>query len=152
MAATTKDNGLSRGLFIAASVVQMLTAAAHTLASLQEPAPKNDQERQLIDTMRTVPVDLPGARRVMMDLFEGFGWHFTISLLALGVIGLIVARGDTRARQRFAGAAAVFMAALTVNSVIKFFLVPTAFMGVAAVLYAAAFLTGPKAESTGGSV
>lgn len=145
MADTTSKGGLSRGFFIAASTVQFLTFAAHTVAQLAGPdEPKNDQQKQLMEMMRTVRIELPGAQWATADLLNGFSWHFAISLLALGAIGLIVACGDPRGRRVFAGAAAVFMAVFTVNSVIHLFIIPTAFMGLGAMLYAASFLTGPR--------
>ena len=135
----------SRVLFMVASVVMILTCVAHTAAQLaNHQEPRNEAERRLMDAMSTVPIELPGARRVMLDLFNGFGWHYSLSMLVLGVIGLIMARGNPANRRVFAGAAGVSMAAFTVNSVIFFFIIPTALMGSAAVLYAATFLTSPK--------
>ncbi len=146
------DNKLSRGCFVAASIVQMLTAAAHTVAQLfGEQPPRTDQERQLMDLMKSVRIEFPLTPRNWVQVFEGFGWHFSLSLLALGVIGLAVTRGSPAARRAFAGIGALAMAAMTVNSVVYFFVVPTAFMGITTLLYAAAFVTAPRAGAAGGA-
>ena len=136
----TKTGGLARGLFIAASVVQVLTFVAHTIAHLTEEAPTKEDQRQLADLMRTVRLDLPGAHRTMRDLFDGFGWHFSASMLGIGVLGLAMPLG--MARQRFALIAALLMAVCLANSLIYFFIVPTVFIGLAAVLYGGAWVAG----------
>src|SRR5690348_6014370 len=94
------DSKLSRVCFVTASVVQILTAAAHTTAQLfGEDPPRTDQERQLMDVMKTVRINFPLTPRNWLAVFEGFGWHFSLSLLALGVLGLVVTRGNPAARR-----------------------------------------------------
>jgi hypothetical protein len=124
--------------FAAACAVNMLTFVMHTAARFAgaEPPQEPDQKR-LVELMSSVQVHLPGATRSTQELLDGFGWHFGLSHLAMGVIGLAV--GRTAGRRAYAGAAAVVMAVLTVNSQIHFFAVPTACMALAAVLYGAAF-------------
>jgi len=147
------DSKVSRGCFVAAGIVQMVTAAAHTAAQLLgEDPPRTDQERQLMDLMRAVRIEFPLTPRTWVEVFRGFGWHFSFSLLAIGVLGLVVTRGRPAARRAFAGVAALAMVAMTANSVIYFFIVPTAFMGLTALLYAAAFVTAPRAAGTTGVV
>lgn len=125
-------------VFAAACAVNILTFAMHTAARFAgaEPPVAPDQ-KQLVDLMSSVQIHLPGAVRSTQELLDGFGWHFGLSHLAIGAMGLAV--GRTAGRRAYAGAAAVAMAVLTVNSQIHFFAVPTACMALAAVLYGAAF-------------
>jgi hypothetical protein len=76
---------LPRGLYMAGCVVGLLAAAAHTVASLQDQQPGSDQERLMLDAMVTVKIEAlrqMGADRTMMEIADGFGWHWTWSVAA----------------------------------------------------------------------
>lgn len=139
--------------FFAGCVVQVLTAIAHTAAQLQPTPPAvNDGERELVRLMQEQPLVLPGRTRTMMELFDGFGWWFSLSLAVCGLMGLTIRYmrpqdvGLTRAM-------AFWMQILTAVGVLislrYWFIVPTSFIGTALILFTIAALRLQKVRASG---
>ena len=136
----------ARIAFHAAGTVLVLTFLAHTAAHLAgQTPPSTDQERQLLDLMKSYT--LPDIGRTTMELFSGFGLHFSLSLLCFAALGWVLlpwAKRDSCLFRALSGILALTMLAFTTNSVIHFFLIPTAFQGLAALLFIAAFALAPR--------
>lgn len=126
-------------LFIAGCVVLALMAVAHFAGSLQQPPPRDETERQLLDLMENYRMDLAGTPRSMMEIFKGFSHYFEVAALGMALTGLMVVIGsvrDARVMRRVSIAYVVTLALGLAISVTHWFIVPTAFIGAAMVLFA----------------
>lgn len=136
-----------RAWLLASACVMLLTAAAHTLGTLQTPKPENPDQARLFETMATVRLALPMAPdRTMQELSTGFSWLMSIHCLTLGLVGVVVALG-IRTGPGVRGLTLVIAAALalcTVVSVLFFFIVPTVAFGLALILAVLSLLLDPR--------
>jgi hypothetical protein len=128
-------------------VVGLLAALAHTLASLQGPEPGSDKERLMLEAMETVKIEglrKMGAERTMMDIAEGFGWHWTWSVAACALACLAVRfwrKGDSGLLRFSALWATVFFAGALALSLRFLFWVPTGFKAACVVCFGLAAAT-----------
>jgi len=125
--------------FIAACVVLALMGIAHLAGSLQQPPPRDETERQLLDLMTSYRMDLVGTPRSMMEIFKGFSHFFEVAALGMALTGLMLASGsvrDARVLRRVSIAYVVTLGFGLVISLTHWFIVPTAFIGAAMVLFA----------------
>ena len=80
--------------FTAGSIILILTALAHFYGTLRGGEPSNEDEKKVLDVMKSVVLLLPGGmHRTMMDIFRGFGWSYGILTLKVAVINLVILRG-----------------------------------------------------------
>jgi hypothetical protein len=126
-----------------AAYLALLTAAVHMVGEALGMQSDNPIEQQLITQASTVPLALPGATRTLMNLIDGFGLVFVTFLGTTAGIAFLVARraaSDTALAQALVRTLASAYVVLTVVSVMKFFLIPTACLALIAVsLLLAAF-------------
>lgn len=148
-----KIGRLARVLYMTGCVVAILCALAHTAASLKDPEAGSEQERLMLDAMVTVKIEAlhkMGAERTMMDIANGFSWHWTWSVFACGAacMALRFWRKDDCGLLRFSAVcAAVFFAGALGLSLRYFFIVPTAFLSACIVCFSvAAAAARPAAE------
>jgi hypothetical protein len=136
-----------RGLFKAGGVMLVLMGLVHSLSLFQKMAPANDAERQLLDLMTNYRFNLMGSMRSMQEFMHGLSISFTLGSLVMGAINLLLSRERSGLLKRIAIVDAIWLAALTVVSLHNFFVMPTAFIATAFVLFALAWWQLPG-EST----
>jgi CHASE2 domain-containing sensor protein len=144
---------VARVMYMTGCVVAILCALAHTAASLQDPQPGSEQERLMLDAMATVKIDAlrkMGAERTMLDITNGFSWHWTWSVAACGLacMALRFWRKDDAGLLRFSAVcAAVFFAVALGLSLRYFFFVPTGFLTACVVCFGVAAATARPAST-----
>lgn len=68
-------------------IIQLLTAAAHSLSFIVEPTPANETEKQLIDLIMNYKMDLgSGFNRTWYQVFTGISVCFTLLFLFFAII------------------------------------------------------------------
>lgn len=126
--------------FLAACITMLLTAAAHTAAHLAGPAPpKSADEAELLRLMQSVPLELLGVTRTMIQITSGFSWMFSGSFVLLGALGIAIwksRRADRGLMRTVAASHAVFLITMAVMSAFLFPPPPTVFFALAGVLFA----------------
>lgn len=140
MSTTYASSGRPRArLFIAGCVVLALMGIAHLAGSLQQPPPRDETERQLLDLMTSYRMDLVGTQRSMMEILKGFSHSFEVAALGMALTGLMVVIGsvrDARVMRRVSIAYVVTLGFGLVISLTHWFIIPTSFIGAAMVLFA----------------
>jgi hypothetical protein len=129
-----------RGLFKAGGVMLIVLAAVHSISLFHDLEARNDTEKQLLDLMNNYRFNLMGTLRNMAELFRGFSVAFGLSALVLGAVDLSVSGERAGLLKRVALINVLWLAAMTVNSVRYFFALPTAFLVVPLVIFAAAWV------------
>jgi hypothetical protein len=116
--------------FMASCIVIILMGVAHFLAAnvAPQPTPKPGDEATLHHLLRTFQVELPMAKRTTLQIMEGFGLFFTLASAVMGVVGLRMARQP--GARRIAEVYAVGLAAMLVNSIVHWFIIPTSFLAI----------------------
>jgi hypothetical protein len=135
-------------LFTAGAIVLLLTGLVHSLSFFEKPVPANDKERQLVDLMANYRFDLAGSMRSMDNLVLGFSISFMLAVIVMGVLGLILVRERVGLVKRVALVDAIWLAVMNAVSLRYFFVIPTSFLVVAFLMFAAAWIKLP-AESAG---
>jgi len=128
-----------RRLFITGAVWLLLLGAVHSISLFQGLAPTNETERQMIDLMTNYKFNLAGSMRSMAELLRGFSISFMLSVLGLGALDLALAREGSGLLKRVAVVNAIWLAAMTANSLRYFFILPTTFLVVALVIFVLAW-------------
>lgn len=126
--------------FTGACIVLILTGIAHLGAMLgPQPEPRTPDEAKMFELVRSQTLDLLGTKRTLEQVEQGFHYFFVLASITMGAGGLAV----SSARPRSAGAikrlAAVYMvgwAAVLADSLIHWFIIPTALAGAAMLLFA----------------
>ena len=119
-----------------AAYLALATAALHMVGQALGMQSEDPIEQQLITQASTVRLALPGASRTLMDLIDGFGLVFVTFLGTTAGIAFLVARraaSDTALAQALTRTLAAAYVVLTVVSIMKFFLMPTACLGLIAI-------------------
>jgi hypothetical protein len=126
-------------LFRAGATVIVLFGLAHLIGHLQgqKGANMTEAEKKVVEVMQGTSFDLAGSERTMWDLFQGFSLMFSVQSITLGIVGWM-ATPDRRLCAAFAAASIAF----ALVSITYFFIVPTSFVVVAALLFAAALTRG----------
>ena len=132
-----------RRLFKTGAVVLVLVGLVHALSLFEKPVPANDTERQLLDLMANYKFNLMGSARSMADLMRGFSVSFMVAALGLGVLDLLLSRERPGLLKRVALINTIWLAAMTAVSLHYFFVLPTSFLAVALLIFAAAWLKLP---------
>lgn len=155
MSTTHASSGRPRAkLFIAGCVVLALMGIAHLAGSLQQPPPRDETERQLLELMSSYRMDLVGTQRSMMELFKGFSHSFSVASFGMALTGFMLAIGsvrDARVLRRVSIAYVVTLGLGLVISLTHWFIIPTSFIGAAMVLFAISAVVegrGPGVQST----
>jgi hypothetical protein len=138
---------------MAGCVVLMLLGTLHLIATslVPPPAPKSDDEKTLERLMTTVQMEYPGAKRTTQQIFTGFSIFLDIVPNMMGLAGLAVATVRPRpaaALKRLSIVYAVGSAAMLVNSILHWFMIPTPIIGLATLCFLlAVFLDGKQGPS-----
>jgi hypothetical protein len=117
--------------FMASCIVIMLMGLAHFLAAnaAPQPEPKDGDETTLRHLLSTHQVELPLAKRTTLQIMSGFGLFFTMASIVMGGAGIAVARQP--GGRRVAVIYALGLAAMLVNSIVNWFIIPTSFLVIA---------------------
>ena len=137
-----------RRLFQIGAGTLVLLGLAHSLSLFEPLTPTNATERQLLNLMTNYKFNLLGSHRTMNDLLRGFSVSFMIGALGLGLLDLLLSRERDAILKRLAMVNALWLAANTAVSIFYFFAIPTAFLSVAFVLFALAWLNIPAQTPT----
>jgi len=136
-----------RRLFQIGGVFLFLLAAVHAVSLFEPLNPANETETQLIHLMTNYKFSLMGSPRSMMDLFRGFSIAFSLQCMFAGLIALALSKERPAILKRLALIVALWLATLTVVSLTHFFALPTSFLVVAFLLFAASWLKLSAAAS-----
>ena len=130
-------------LFTTGAIVLVLAGLVHSLSFFENPVPANDKEKQLLDLMANYRFDLAGSMRSMDNLMLGFSVSFMLAVIVMGVLGLIMVRERVGLVKRVALIDAIWLAAMNVVSLRYFFVVPTAFLAIALLMFVGAWIKLP---------
>ena len=136
-------------LFKTGGVWLLLVGLVHGISLLRKMTPANDTERQLLDLMTNYKFNLPGSLRSMNELMRGFSIVFMLSALVMGVLALLLSGERDALLKRVAAVTTVWLVLVTAISLHYFFIVPTAFLAVALLLFALAWLKLPGSRNVG---
>jgi hypothetical protein len=130
-------------LFKTGAVVLVLAGLVHSISLFLPLLPANDTERQLIGLMTNYKFNLAGTSRSMSDLLQGFSVSFMLTMLGVGALDLLLLRERAGLLKRMALINAIWLAAMTADSLRYFFVVPTTFMAAGLLIFALAWLKLP---------
>jgi hypothetical protein len=137
-----------RRLFKTGAVFLVLLGLVHSLSLFQKPVPANDTERQLLGLMSSYKFNLVGSARSMAELLQGFSVAFMLAALGVGALDLLLTRERAGLLKRLALLNAIWLAAMTANSLRYFFAAPTSFLVVGLLIFALAWLKLPAEETS----
>lgn len=130
-----------RLFFKAGCWTALVTAAVHLLGHLSGPQPPaNDTERQLVQLFETYRFALPGGGRTLAEFMAGFSLTFSTALAMFGGTNLLVVRrcpDDQPLMRMLTLLALAFSVTVLVISLTHFFIVPTLFLAIVALCFAA---------------
>ena len=132
-----------RRLFKTGAVVLVLAGLVHATSLFLPQLPANDTERQLMGLMSNYRFDLMGTSRSMSDLLRGFSVAFMLAALVVGSLDLLLMRERAGVLKRVALVNAIWLAAMTADSLRYFFVVPVTFLAAGLVIFALAWLKLP---------
>ncbi len=132
-----------RSLFKTGAAFLLLLGLVHSTSLFEPLTPANETEKQLLDLMTNYKFNLMGSMRTMSELLRGFSISFMLSALVLGALDLLLSRERTGLLKRVALINILWLAAMTAISGRYFFIVPTSFLAVAALIFALAWLKLP---------
>lgn len=120
--------------FMASCIVILFMGLAHLLAvnASPQPEPKSADEKTMLELMNRVDMELPLAKRTKAQVMTGFGWFFTLASVTMAGAGLRIAKQP--GARRVAEIYALGLAAMLVNSIVHWFIIPTSFLAIALVL------------------
>jgi hypothetical protein len=134
-------------LFKAGALWLLILGAVHSTSLFIKQVPANDTERQILDLMTSYRFNLSGSLRSMSDLMRGFSVAFLLAPLAFGVLDLVLSRERAGLLKRVALVQIIWLAAMIVVALRYFFAVPLAFLVVALLIFALAWLKLPADAS-----
>jgi len=129
-----------RRLFTAGGVFLLLLGVVHSLSLFGKPVPANDTERQLLDLMSNYRFNVMGSMRSMDNFLRGFSMSFMVAAFCFGALDLVLAREPAGLLKRVAFVNAIWLCVMILVSLRYFFVVPTAFLIVALLIFATAWL------------
>jgi uncharacterized membrane protein len=132
-----------RRLFTAGAVWLVLLGLVHALSLFAKQVPANDTERQLLDLMVHYQFNVMGSMRSMDNFLRGFSISFMLGALVMGALDLALCRERAELLKRVALINTIWLAAMISVSLNYFFVVPTSFLAVALLIFAAAWLKLP---------
>jgi hypothetical protein len=135
-----------RGLFKVGGVLLILLGLVHSISLFHQMEPENATEKQLLDLMNNYRFNLMGSLRNMAELLRGFSMAFTMGTLALGVLDLSLSAERDGLLKRVALINVLYLGVMTANSVRYFFAMPTIFLLMPLVIFAAAWAKLPGQE------
>jgi len=131
-------------------VVQLLTAAVHSISLFITPAPTNDTERQLIDILMNTRLDMgAGIHRSPMNLFIALSSCFSFLYLLAALINIYLLRKkvDPGLVRGMVGIQLVVLGVYFCVAVMLTFLLPITFTGLVFVTLAITFFLTPKVST-----
>ena len=132
-----------RRLFTAGGVFLLVLGCVHSLSLIGKPIPANETERQLMDLMSGYRFNVMGTLRSMDEFLRGFSISFMLAVLVLGALDLVLRRERTGLLKQVALVNAIWLAVMTAVSLRYFFVMPTSFLVVALLIFAAAWMKLP---------
>lgn len=132
-----------RRLFTAGAVWLVLLGLVHALSLFAKQVPANDTERQLLDLMVHYQFNVMGSMRSMDNFLRGFSISFTLGALCVGALDLALCCERAELLKRVALINTIWLAAMIAVSLHYFFVVPTSFLAVALLIFAAAWFKLP---------
>lgn len=132
-----------RRLFKGGGAWLIVLGLVHSISLFLKMEPANDTEKQLLDLMNNYRFPMMGSLRNMAELLRGFSVAFMLSALVLGALDLAVSGERAGLLKRVALINVLWLAAMMANSLIYFFALPTTFLVVALVIFAAAWVKLP---------
>jgi len=143
---------MTRRLFGAGSWVLIALGLVHLLGhyALVTSPGDTDAKKQLLSLMRGHTQDMGlGFVRSTFDILAGFSLVFSITSVGLGVLGLVLLRGETRAPGLLRPASIVYAGVYGLSTAVGFrywFPAPLFFLTTAFLCYAAAAATGRSSD------
>ena len=137
------ENKWGRRFFTAGGVFLLVLGCVHSLSLIGKPIPANETERQLMDLMSGYRFNVMGTLRSMDEFLRGFSISFMLAVLVLGALDLVLRRERTGLLKQVALVNAIWLAVMTAVSLRYFFVMPTSFLVVALLIFAAAWMKLP---------
>lgn len=124
-----------RRFLLAGCIVLILTGLAHLATHLVEPpAPKSDDEAQLLRLMSSVKIDAAGTPLTIDQILGGFGLYFSLSSISLGAVVIALSR-NAEATRRASVLMLTFAATATIISIRHFPSPPVMFFAAAGAMF-----------------
>ena len=133
-----------RRLFKTGAVWLVLLGLVHAISLVEELKPANNTERQLLDLMTNYKFNLLGSFRSMDDLLRGFSLVYMLNVIGIGTLILLLSGERAALLKRVALTTTIWLALVVAVSLHYFFIVPTAFLGLALLLFALASVKLPS--------
>lgn len=127
-------------MFKTGAVWLLILGAVHSISLFRAQVPANDTERQLLELMSGYKFNLMGSFRNMETLLRGFSVAFMLAPLGFGVLDLMLSGERAGLLKRVALVNILWLAAMTAVSLHYFFILPTAFLVVALLIFILAWL------------
>jgi hypothetical protein len=133
-----------RWFFVAGGVWLALIALVHALSLVGKQVPANDTERQLLELMTNYRFNLMGSMRSVQDLLRGFSVSFMLAALVMAALDLVLSRERGGLLKRVALVNVIWLAGMIAVGLRYFFVLPTAFLVIALILFALAWFKLPS--------
>lgn len=139
----------ARRLYLAATVVLLLTSLAHTIGHFSSSSMRTVTGLAMIEAMRANRLSTLGLSTSTFELWQGFSLNMSVMLLWLGLLCLVVRRdASLRTQKRLSLLCGAFSLGLC-GMWLSFGVAPPAvFHGLAGALFVGAGLTLSRAEHT----
>jgi FtsH-binding integral membrane protein len=133
--------------FKAAFILQILTAAVHSMSFLVSPQPTDETEKQMLQLMTTYKMDMgAGFVPTMFDLFNSLSTGFALLFLFGGLMNWYLWRKkiDLAVLKGVVGISVIIFGIMFVVGAMLSFLLPITMSGLVFVCLLMAWLTWPK--------
>ena len=131
-----------------ASLISLVFTLGHSLGGLQKWSPNADNP--VLRAMTDVHFDMMGMSRSYLDLYQGFGWSISVTMLLQTVLLwqlASLAKTDAARVRPMIGAFLLATVATGIIAWLLIFVVPLIFCAILAVALAFAYWTAGKAEA-----
>jgi hypothetical protein len=135
-----------RRLFTTGGVVLVLIGLVHAVSLIEPMVAANETEGRLLELMNNYKFDLMGTSRSMMELLRGFSVSFMVAALGLGALDLGLRRERSALLKKVAQFNVVWLAVMIAVSLRYFFVMPTACLSLALVVFVLAWWKLPAGE------
>ena len=132
-----------RRLFTAGGIFLLLLGCVHAMSLLGKPIPANDTERQLFTLASNYKLNVMGSMRSYDNFLRGFSISFMLAALVMGALALVLRHERVGVLKKVALVNSIWLVLMIVVSFRYFFLLPTAFLVTALVIFLLAWVKLP---------